>query len=642
MEEFVGWAGRILRINVTDRSTQVIPTQHYSKRFIGGLGIAAKIAWDEIKPDIGALDPDNKLIYATGPLTGTLAPGSGRMEIVGKSPRTFPKEVVTRSGMGGYWGVELKYAGYDAVILEGEAEEPLYIWIDKEKVKFFDASDLWGKDTFITQKRLKKKHGAKTQVICVGPAGENKSRIATIISETSFASGKSGFGAVMGAKKVKAIAVQGKDGHIDVAHPGRLINLASYYRDLLGYNPMREWTVGYIPTDYHLRFYKKYRAGNASCFGCPLQCFAFIKVPGLDSSQVNCVNYYYMNPAYSYYGETLEGDQALWEGVVLCNKLGICSFEIAGMVPWLKDLFDASLIDENSSGLPLSQHGSRKFIKELLTSITFRKNIGDVLAEGAARAATMLPGSWPFYEKYYPAHGQVEHNSVRDFPGIALLWALDSRDPMIDHHAYRHLSVSRQRWPNPHKLSLEKAQAVSEKIFGSKTAIDHSTYAEKPKAIAYCQNRSAVINSLVLCDFLYPIFVSQSREDRMGDTAAESKLLSAVTGVEISEKELDRVGERIWNLLRAIMVREGRTKREDTLHESYFRKSKIKREGKNEMQFTRLSSDHTKPVPRQIFEEAKGTYYRIRGWDGKTGCPTQEKLIALGLNDIANELYSLG
>lgn len=636
-----GWTGKILRIDVTDRSTQITSTEPYSERFIGGLGIAAKIAWDEIKSDIGAFDGDNKLIFATGPLTGTLAPGSGRMEIVGKSPGTFPKEVVTRSGMGGYWGAEIKYAGYDAVILEGEAEKPLYIWIDRDRVEFFDAGDLWGKDTFLTQKRLKEKHGTKAQAICIGPAGENKSRVATIISETSFASGKSGFGAVMGAKKVKAIAVQGRGGHITVAHPGRLISLVQHYRALMGYNPMREWTVGYFPPDYHFRFFKKYRTGNASCFGCPLQCFAFIKVPGLDPSQAHCVSYYYMEPAYTYYGETLEADQALWEGVVLCNKLGLCTFEMSGMVLWLKDLSSSGLIDDKSSGLPLSRYGSKEFIVGLLNSIAFRKGMGDILAEGAARAAKILPEAWSLYQKYYPAHGQAEHDSVRDFPGIALLWALDSRDPMIDHHAYRHLSISRQRWPKPYMLSPEKAQAISEKIFGSKTAIDHSTYAEKPRAVAYCQNRSALMNSLVLCDWIYPIFVSQGREDRLGDTAAESELLSAVTGMEYQEKELDRIGERIWNLQRAIMVRGGRTRKEDTLHEAYFRKGNVERE-KDKSQFhTNVASDQTRPVPRQTFEEAKETYYRIRGWDEKTGFPTREKLIDLGLDEIAERLTPL-
>ena len=163
-EKSGGWADKILRINVSDRSSRVIPTEAYSRRLLGGLGIAAGIAWDEIKPETGAFDADNKLIFATGPLTGTLAPGSGRMEVVGKSPRTFPDEVVTRSGMGGHWGVELKRAGYDAVILEGETDSPVYVYIDGNNVEFHDAEDVWGKDTYATQKCLKEKHGNKVQL----------------------------------------------------------------------------------------------------------------------------------------------------------------------------------------------------------------------------------------------------------------------------------------------------------------------------------------------------------------------------------------------------------------------------------------------------------------------------------------------
>ena len=635
-----GWAEKILRINVSDRRFKVISTNAYSEKYLGGLGIAAKIAWDEIKPETGAFDADNKLIFATGPLTGTLAPGSGRMEVVGKSPRTFPYEVVTRSGMGGHWGVELKRAGYDAVILEGETDSPVYVYIDRDSVEFYDAAELWGKDTYETQKCLKEKHGDPVQVVCIGPAGENRSRIATIVSETSFSSGKSGFGAVMGAKKVKGIVVNGSGGRIHVARPGRLVNLAAHYRELLGYNPMREWTVGYYPPGYHFRFYKKYRKGNASCFGCTLQCFAFIQVPELDPAQVHCINYYYMKPAYDFYGETLEADQALWQSVLLSNKLGLCTFEMAGLVPWLKDLFDAGLLDEQTSGLPFTKFGSREFIEALLENIALRRGIGGVLAEGAPRAANSLPGAWPLYEKYYPAHGQTEHNSVRDYPAIALLWALDSRDPMIDHHAYRHLAVSRQRWPHPHGLSSEKAQAISRAIFGTKTAIDHDTYAEKSKAVAYCQNRSAVINSLVLCDFLFPIFISQSREDRMGDTAAESRLLSAVTGTDICEKELDGVGERIWNVLRAIMVREGRTKQQDTLHPTNFEKIDTQQHAEAVRHSVAIiSSNHTQPIQRDAFEKAKTDYYEIRGWDPETGRPTCETLLNLDLRDIANQLY---
>ena len=194
---------------------------------------------------------------------------------------------------------------------------------------------------------------------------------------------------------------------------------------------------------------------------------------------------------------------------------------------------------------------------------------------------------------------------------------------MIDHHAYRHLSVTRLNWPYPHQLTVEQAKTISKKIFGNSTAIDHRTYADKAAAIALCQNKSCVKNSLVLCDFLYPIFISQSREDRMGDTAAESQLFSAVTGREISEEALDRVGERIFTLSRAIMVREGRARADDTLHETYFRNTEAidPATGKGTMRVI-SSSEHTKAVPRDQFEEAKTEYYRLRGWAADSGRPS--------------------
>jgi aldehyde:ferredoxin oxidoreductase len=318
-----------------------------------------------------------------------------------------------------------------------------------------------------------------------------------------------------------------------------------------------------------------------------------------------------------YYGDSLSADQALWEAASGCNRLGICNFEVIGIALWLRDLFTAGVITDQEAGLPLSRYGSKEFIVELLNAIAFRRNMGEILSEGAARAARLLPKSQSYYEKYYPAYGQSEHDSVRDFPGIALLWALDSRDPVIDHHAYRHLSVSRQKWPEPHTLSSEKARGISKQIFGSETAINHRTYAEKAGAMAYCQNRSSVINSLVLCDWLFPIFTCQTREDRVGDTTAESKLLSAVTGLEISEESLNEMGERIWNLQRATMVREGRNREDDTLYNSYFQEGGINRED---------------------FEKAKDSYYEIRGWNVITGIPTKATLSRLGLNDIAEEL----
>jgi aldehyde:ferredoxin oxidoreductase len=638
MERNCGWSGKILRVNVSDRSSTEMPTSTFSELFLGGVGIGYKIAWDEISPQCSALGAENKLIFSTGPLTGTLAPGSGRMEIVGKSPRTYPKEAVTRSGIGGHWGVELKHAGYDALILEGESDVPIYVMVERGQVSFHDASELWGDDTYVTQKKLKHEYGERSQVLCIGPAGENRCRFAVILTETSSVSGKSGFGAVMGAKKVKALVVKGIGGTIKIAHPEMLLKLSKEIRKRIGYNPAREWTMGKVPSPQQIRFFDKYRTGNASCYGCPVQCLAFVKVPGVDPCQMHCINYYYMAPAYEYYGTKPEADRASMEGAVIANKLGIDTFEIAGMIPWFRDLRDAGAVDDGEWGTTGKKIGSREFIQEFLEGIAYRKGIGNLLAEGCARAADSFPKGWKMYETYYPAHGQAEHNSVREFPGIALLWALDSRDPMIDHHAYRHLSVSRPSWPSPHTLSSENANRIAEKLFGTKLAIDHSTYEGKALAVFYCQNRSAVMNSLVLCDWLFPMFVSQSREDRMGDTAAENALLSAVTGLEIDEQSLFLTGERIWNLSRAIMVREGRRRDNDTIEESFFRTENCLSQdasSANKHGFGGVS-DAGKAVPRKAFELSKTEYYQIRGWDPNTGIPRTSTLVRLGLADIVD------
>lgn len=640
MEGQYGWAGKILRVNVSNRTSSEVPTAAFSESFLGGIGIGYKIAWDELSAGCSAFSPENKLIFATGPLTGTLAPGSGRTEVVGISPRTYPREVVTRSGIGGHWGAELKRAGYDALILEGESDAPVSVVVEGGKVSFHDASGLWGEDTYTTQRKLKEEHGARSQVFCIGPAGENRCRFAVILTETSSVSGKSGFGAVMGAKKVKALVVKGSGGSVRIAHPEQLLQLSKECRRRIGYNPMREWTMGKTPTPAHQRFFDKYRIGNASCSGCPVQCFAFVKVPDSDPCQMHCINYYYMSFAYGYYGETLEADKAAMEGTVLANKLGMDTFELAGMIPWLRDLRSAGAAVGGDWGLAGEPIGSRAFIRGLIEGIAHRKGIGDLLAEGCARAAADFPGGWKLYESYYPAHGQSEHNSVREFPGIALFWALDSRDPMIDHHAYRHLCVSRPGWPSPYTMSPENAKRISKTLFGSEKSIDHSTYEGKAQAVVYCQNRSAVMNSLVLCDWLFPLFISQSRGDRAGDPGAEAALFSAVTGIEADEGTLALIGERIWNLTRAIMVREGRRRAADVLEETFYHSEEGPAEsgpsgGKHGFGAV---SDHGAAVPREAFEQAKTEYYRLRGWDPETGVPKKATLVRLGLTEIADAL----
>lgn len=619
-----GWTGKLLRINLSNRQWSIEATEPYAQRFIGGIGIGSKIFFDEVDLKVESLDPENKLIFAPGPLTGTLAPASGRFEMVSKSPRSYPKETFTRSGMGGYWGPELKFAGYDALVIEGKADRLVNLWIYNDKIEFRDAGGYQGEDTYSTQIRLRKELDPSAKILCIGPAGENLSRLAVIMSETSFASGKSGFGAVMGSKNLKAIVVRGTK-PLKIFDADRVLKLSKYIKGLAANSPMREWTsYGTIPLEDQLEFLNKYRIKNTSCFGCPLQCFAYLKVQGSGETQTHCINYYYAPAAYQYYGKTNEADQAILDSMVLANRLGLDTFELHAMLLFLKEAYDEGLL-QNPSEFPFQHYGSRAFIREFLNSVAYRKGLGDLLSEGGARTADQIKNSWEIGAKYYPAHGSAFHENLRNYPGLALMWATDSRDPIIDHHSYKKIAVTVQSYPPNRKYSPDQVKRISEKLFDTVTAVDQSTFDEKAKAIIYSQNKSVAINLLVLCDWVYPFFVSHATEDHMGDTSVESQLLGAVTGYELSEKELDRVGERVWNLMRAMMIREGRTRSEDTLHKLYF-----------------TTHRGEKGLPLSDFEKAKTEYYRFRGWDENSGWPKEQKLYDLDLPDVAEVLLKSG
>ncbi|MFP3896990.1 MAG: aldehyde ferredoxin oxidoreductase N-terminal domain-containing protein, partial [Anaerolineales bacterium] len=203
-----GWTGKILRVDLSEGEVSTIDTKEYVPEFVGGLGMAARIAWEELGPEVGPFDPENMLFVMVGPLTGTLASGGGRVVVAGIAPQQHPP-AFSRSGMGGHWGAELKYAGYDGIVVEGRANEPVYLWIEDDEVEIREAGELWGLGTFATTSRLRGIHGNKTRLISCGQAGENLSRIACIQTETGNAAGQGGYGGVMGSKNLKAIAVRG-------------------------------------------------------------------------------------------------------------------------------------------------------------------------------------------------------------------------------------------------------------------------------------------------------------------------------------------------------------------------------------------------------------------------------------------------
>jgi aldehyde:ferredoxin oxidoreductase len=658
-----GWVGRILRVDLTSGRVSYEDTMRYAADFLGGRGMNAKIAWEEIPPGIDAFDAENRLIAMTGPLTGTATPGAGRVVFGGVAPQVYPQPRYTRSGMGGHWGAVLKYAGYDGVIVSGRAARPVYLWITDGDVEIRDAGWLWGLDTYSAQRLLLKRHGADAVAITIGPAGERGSRIAIIANETENAAGQGGFGGVMGSKQLKAIVVKG-EGAIEVADAARF--LAAYRRvrkyiakngatvDLCGAQVASLTAARLAP------YLGKYEQKLVGCAGCPVACApglarAFCDVPGrvypgLNTSVNTCVETRWTggtgrhyetghgwgipHPAYEGAYPELPRDlpvldfEAGFECAVLGNKYGVNMWEVTlGLVPWIKLCADAGILSEKEVGMPIDV-GSGRFWCEVLRKIAYREGVGDALAEGVPRAADLLGKGHPYLT--HMAHGYVEHivgrgiQTTLPFPlwvTTALIWATESRDPVSELHSSTRISTARG-------LTAAQAKALSRAVYGTEKTVEASYEGKAPRAIWH-QNRGCAKDSLVLCDAVYPIVMSEMTEDRGGYTAAESEFFAAVTGIEMDEAALDRVGERIFNVERAIMVREGRSKAYDlTCGVVRYLTQRPDTAGLrlDAAQFTRALED----------------YYRLRGWDVDRGWPTKETLRSLGLPGVVEELDRRG
>lgn len=654
MKEIYGWAGKVLRINLTDRTVTDEPTfPRYGERFLGGLGIGYKVMWDEVSPKIGPFDPENKLVFAVGPLTGTEAPASSRALVVSKSPQVHPQPLPTQSSFGGLWPQELKYAGYDALIIEGKAERPVYIFIHDEKVAIRDASRLWGLDSFATQAEIKRELGdQRIKIACIGPAGENLVRFACILHDKGRAAGQGGFGAVMGSKNLKAIALRG-EGTVKIARPKEFMDVCLEANRLLtmtGGNPKSlMWVKDIDPqlTSLHEQWrryniigllapklapYVKERKGD-----CPLKCYDCIEVPSVGSGIMMCIQYFY----------TLVGSDGpvAFLAKDLADKYTLNAFELYLMIPWLRALLSEGIITEKDTGIPFSAFPKEEFISTLLHKIAYREGFGEILAEGTVRAAEKLgvyemlckkeliefctvPPEAAIAFNSYGGHGFCGHYDPRNWIVDGLLWAMHSRDPHNDQHEYIILMF----WSG---LKLEEQKAIAEKVFGSEKAvhpIGKPKYDEyEARAAIIVQHRSFIKDSLTLCDWAWPMLISPFEEGTphyIGDTSLESRLFSHAVGIDLDEEGLYKVGERLYNLQRAVMVRELGTKdirhTHDTLPDHIF-------ENPN-------PATHSPPVDKKKFEELKTLYYRLRGWDVNTGIPTRSKLEELDLKEIADQL----
>jgi len=646
MANSYGWKGKILRVNLTTGEIQTQSTSELAERFIGGRGFVSKIYWDEVDTKTDALHPDNPLMLITGPLAGTPAISGSRWFISGKSPLLYPKDQFGLGSVGGSMALKIKAAGFDGIIITGKSSKPVYIHINDGKVEIKDASGLWGCDIPDTRKRLSSEHGKNSQFLCIGPAGENMVRFAIAMSDNG-ACGGSGFGAVMGSKNLKAVVAEGS-GNVAVARPDDLKEINSQVRSLI------EGRILMDPNIEGIDLIKR-----TPCPGCPGGCARglYKHVTGTEEVRKNC------GSAYMYYlwDQKQHGGESTPNAFLatsLVDRYGLCAQEMNNLQHWLYECNVSGVITDDKAGLPISQIGTMEFIEKLVDMISFRKGFGDVLAEGTGRAAHSLgKDSVKQFDLRVTRSGfNATAYNPRFFITNSVFYATETTSTMNELHEVCFPIMKWAMWfatdGSMSPFSTEVMQKIARKFWKSEKAIDFSTYDEKAEVAYIIQNREYAKENLVVCDFMYPITTADGAEDYVGDPTIESRLLSAVTGIEFSEQDYYRTGERVFNLQRAIQGREGRVgRKDDHLNEFNFTDPFEEEPGF----FAVFNPEYMLPGPggelatrkgavieRDKFEKMMDEYYSLRGWDVKTGLQTKEKLEALELSDIVPEMRKAG
>jgi len=651
-----GYTGRFLRVDLDQRQITVEQTPDPQK-WLGPRGWNALIAWNEVLPGTGPFDPANRIVFSVGPLVGTCAPTSGRTTVSTLSPRGYPKPMWTTATMGGYFGAELKYAGYDGLVIQGQADAPCYLLIEDEQVTLEDARDLWGKGVYATEQALKARHGAQHQVAAIGPAGENRVRFASIIHRLNNAIGNGGFGGVMGAKGLKAIVVRGTRG-VPLADPQGFLEAVRYVWALTKGGIAR---VGQPDAGYPV---------IACTHACSVRCYTRT-LPTQDhygtqakQAMLTCVDGSWAGGPRgahkTYEGTSVRGEKLLIPSapgfgrdtgldlVNLTSDMGITGWTHATWGHYFAALKELGI--NEIAGEPLDIDNP-DWWRDWVVKLSHREGLGNDYAEGLAR----------FYDKHQvgPRHlaeffesagsrGQGWHREGRLMEShtspfwehSALLYAVSTRDVTPSTHGFFFLNGIygyHKAMRDPSEIS-EQLQELAERIYGSRKAvypgdehIEHVTM--------WHQHRAIIKDSMTVCDWVFPVLrrgyetEEEAKKDTgpiYGDTSAEAVLYRPCTGIDLSIQEMERpIAERIVNLERCIEVRNnGRCRQMDEEVIPHYQWPE-KTDGSH------LSAD------AHEFRALLDRYYDLRGWDKQTGWPTQEKLEELDLGDAAEALEEL-
>ncbi|MBI2906024.1 MAG: hypothetical protein HYX92_00055 [Chloroflexi bacterium] len=669
MEGQFGWTGKILRIDLSNDAVTEERTDKFAPKFIGGRAMGARVYWEEVGPEVGAFDPENKIIVMTGPATGTLGPGAGRFSVVCKSPDPIPN-CFFYSDPGGHFGSELKFAGYDGLILQGKASRPAYLWINNGRVELIDAHRLWGATTREAYTEIRRLYGDRAKAMVIGPAGERLCREAVIACGLASATGEGGFGAVMGSKNLKAIVVRGT-GAIGVARPQQLIDIYNRFSRLVTRKPgepgpqnarraIQHFTQTRpiaVPFVDDSAVGEEIARGNAErrwggCFACPVSCIQGYRFKdGLSGAgQCNEIMEVIEDEWLFHKGQKKIGKDAIEFGI-LCQELGLSDTQVMGHIyprhnlhsaNWVRLLIDAGLWTEESTGLPLARMGSSEFFRAYLKKVAYREGIGDELAEGQTRYLRSLVDEAKGEEQRRKALEVFEEVIQRNEPSYSVHWKIPAAESATsprwawllaistgvrcDHIADQAVNSRGEMFP------ADKAGQIAQlrreeglRLYGSERALDESTWEGKVGVAMRMQHLAVETDSLPVCRFALPRSFSYYTPDLRGDPTYGAQLFGAVTGIDRTEAQMSElVGERGINLERAILVREGRRREHDISWTDYY--------------YRRFSSWLNRDKLNQVMDD----FYAARGWRVDTGVPTRWKLEQLGLKDVTEELAGRG
>jgi len=607
----MGYVGKILKVNLSTGKISEEPlNMDFAKMFLGGSGLACRILYDIINKDTDPLGPENPLIFMTGPLTGTIAPSCGRYVVCAKSPLTG---IWGESNSGGKFGPMLKFSGFDGIIIVGRSEKPVYLSIIDGSAELRSAEHLVGKTTFETQKIIAEELGEKrVSVACIGPAGENLVKYAAIMNDGGRAAGRTGMGAVMGSKNLKAVAVFGsqkvpladEDKFIEVAKEAHTIVKEAFnsemfrqlgtggYVDLaqeMGDMPNKYFTLGVFENASKISgstMAETILVRNRACYGCPIGCGRVVKIdegkyklPETDGPEYETL---------CAFGSLILNDnlEGLAYANYLCNIYGIDTISCGSTIAFATYLYEQGKISKDETGGIELKWSDIDTVIQLIEMIAFRRGFGDVLAEGVRRIG----------EKYdardYAAEVkglEIPFHDPRAFFGMAICYATSPRGAC-------HL--------NGDVYLVDLGQEVPELGIVSGDRFEEE---KKVEVAIKSQNWRTVYNSMIMCQFCNP------------PAELITKLLTYSIGQEYTIEDIDLLGEKIFNLKRILNNKLGVTKKDDYLPK---------------IVLTPLKEGGTEGRVPNI-DKMLQKYYEIRGWDQETGTPLKEKLKELGLDKLS-------